>query len=79
MEPTILSRTEFDDGSYIDVLEPADGGEMYYRSCFKGICRYSSDLWQAECYAHQMTSAAEWEIRQAKLRDSSQSDQGISP
>lgn len=56
MEPTILSRTDFDDGSYIEVLEPADGGEMYYRTCYKGVCRYSSDLWQAQVYQHQMTS-----------------------
>jgi len=56
MEPTILSRTDFDDGSYIETLEPADGGEMYYRTCYKGICRYSSDLWQADIYLHQMTS-----------------------
>ncbi len=66
MEPIVLSKTEFDDGSYIETLEPADGGEMYYRSCYKGMCRYSSDLWQAECYVHQMTSAEEWELRQRK-------------
>ena len=79
MEPTILSRTDFDDGSYIEVLEPANGGEMYYRTCYKGVCRNSSDLWQAECYAHQMTSAAEWEIRQAKSRDANQSGYTTSP
>jgi hypothetical protein len=56
MEPTILSRTDFEDGSYIEVLEPAEGGEMYYRTCYKGMCRYSSDLWQAHVYQHQMTS-----------------------
>ena len=55
MEPKILSRTDFEDGSYIEVLEPADGGEMYYRTCFLGMCRYSSDLWQAQVYQHQMT------------------------
>ena len=55
MEPTVLSRTEFDDGSFIEVLEPVGGGEMYYRTCFKGVCRYSSDLWQAQVYQHQMT------------------------
>jgi len=55
MEPTILSRTDFEDGSYIEVLEPAEGGEMYYRTCYKGVCRYTSDLWQAEIYLHQMT------------------------
>jgi len=56
MEPTILSRTDFEDGSYIETLEPAEGGEMYYRTCYKGVCRYSSDLWQAQVYQHQMTS-----------------------
>ena len=56
MEPTVLSRIEFDDGSFIETLEPANGGEMYYRTCYKGMCRYSSDLWQAQVYQHQMTS-----------------------
>jgi len=56
MEPKVLSRTDFEDGSYIEVLEPADGGEMYYRTCYQGMCRYSSDLWQAQVYQHQMTS-----------------------
>ena len=56
MEPIVLSRTDFEDGSYIEVLEPANGGEMYYRTCFKGVCRYSSDQWQSEVYRHQMTS-----------------------
>jgi hypothetical protein len=56
MEPTILSRTDFEDDSYIETLEPAGGGEMYYRTCYKGVCRYSSDLWQAQVYQHQMTS-----------------------
>lgn len=56
MEPIVLSKVEFDDGSYIETLEPADGGEMYYRTCYKGMCRYSSDLWQAQVYQHQMTS-----------------------
>lgn len=57
MEPTVLSKTEFEGGSYIEVLEPAGGGEMYYRTCYQGMCRYSSDLWQAEIYLHQMTAS----------------------
>jgi hypothetical protein len=48
-EPTVIS-TSLRDGGWIDTLEPADGGELYYRSCAHGICRYSSDLWQAELY-----------------------------
>ena len=56
MEPKTLSRTDFEDGSYIDVLEPADGGDMSYRTCYQAMCRYSSDLWQAQVYQHQMTS-----------------------
>lgn len=55
MEPTILSRTDFEDGSYIETLEPEGAGEIYYRTCYKGVCRYTSDLWQAEIYLHQMT------------------------
>ena len=57
MEPTVLSRTDFEGGSYIETLMPADGGEMYYRTCCNGTCRYSADLFQAEIYLHQMTSA----------------------
>jgi hypothetical protein len=48
-EPTILGRTDRGDG-YIETLEPAAGGELYYRSCAGDTCRYSSDLWQAEIY-----------------------------
>jgi hypothetical protein len=48
-EPVVISRTDRD-GGFIETLEPADGGELYYRSCAQGMCRYSSDLWQAELY-----------------------------
>jgi hypothetical protein len=47
--PIVLSRTDRGTG-YIETLEPAGGGELYYRSCANGCCRYSSDLWQAEIY-----------------------------
>lgn len=45
----VISLTERD-GGWIETLEPEDGGELYYRSCAHGYCRYSSDLWQAEIY-----------------------------
>ena len=48
-EPTVISRFERDGGA-IETLEPADGSELYYRSCAHGYCRYSSDMWQAELY-----------------------------
>jgi hypothetical protein len=48
-EPILLGRTDRG-GGHIDTLEPAAGGELYYRSCANGYCRYSSDLWQAEIY-----------------------------
>jgi hypothetical protein len=51
-QPTLISRTDRD-GGYIETLEP-ERGELYYRSCVGGICRYSSDLWQAELYLDQM-------------------------
>jgi hypothetical protein len=38
------------DGGWIETLQPARGGELYYRSCAHGYCRYSSDLWLAELY-----------------------------
>lgn len=51
--PTVISRIERDDG-LIETLEPDGGGELYYRSCARGYCRYSSDLWQAELYLDQL-------------------------
>jgi hypothetical protein len=48
-EPQVLSRTDRD-GGWIETLQPEGGGELYYRSCAHGMCRYSSDLWQAELY-----------------------------
>lgn len=48
-EPVLVSRHDRD-GGWIETLEPAHGGELYYRSCARGYCRYSSDLWQAELY-----------------------------
>jgi hypothetical protein len=47
--PKVISRIERDGGS-IETLEPEHGGELYYRSCAHGYCRYSSDLWQADLY-----------------------------
>jgi len=51
--PIVLSRTDRGAG-YIETLEPAGGGELYYRSCAGGTCRYSSDLWQAEIYLNHL-------------------------
>jgi hypothetical protein len=48
-DPQVLSRTDRD-GGWIETLDPGNGGELYYRSCAHGMCRYSSDLWQAELY-----------------------------
>jgi hypothetical protein len=49
----VISCYERDGGS-IETLEPCDGGELLYRSCARGYCRYSSDLWQAEIYLDQL-------------------------
>jgi hypothetical protein len=40
-------------GIYIETLFDDNSNEPYYRTCSKGgaICRYSSDLWQAQIYA----------------------------
>lgn len=51
--PIVISRHERD-GGYIETLEPEGGGELYYMSCAKGYCRYSSDLWQAEIYLNHL-------------------------
>lgn len=44
---------ECENGAYIETLYDKRTGEPYYRTCSKGgaICRYSSDLWQAQVYA----------------------------
>lgn len=52
-EPKLISRTDCG-GGWIETLEPAGGGELYYRSCAHGYCRYSSDLWQAELYLNHL-------------------------
>jgi hypothetical protein len=53
MSANVISRTDRD-GGYIETLEPVGAGELLYRSCAHGICRYSSDLWQAEIYLDQL-------------------------
>lgn len=46
-------RIDCGNGAYIETLYDDRTGEPYYRTCSKGgaICRYSSDLWQAQIYA----------------------------
>lgn len=40
-------------GIYIETLFEEGSSEPYYRTCSRGgaVCRYSSDLWQAQIYA----------------------------
>lgn len=47
-EPEVIGRYERD-GGFIETLD-RPGFEIYYRSCVGSICRYSSDMWQAELY-----------------------------
>lgn len=51
-----IGRIEYDDGFYIETLTDLRTGEPMYRSCCPGgaICRYSSDLWQAEIYVQHL-------------------------
>ena len=51
-EAQVIGRVEIG-GGYIETLN-RPGYELYYRSCVGGICRYSSDLFQAEIYLNQM-------------------------
>ena len=53
-EPKVTSSIEPCPGVMVETPEPADGGELYYRTCTVGMCRYRSDLWQAILYAEQM-------------------------
>ena len=48
MTAQVIQRYDRDNG-LIETLQ-GPGGELYYRSCAHGVCRYSSDLWQAELY-----------------------------
>lgn len=50
----MISRDEPFPGVTVETLEPEAGGELYYRTCCRGVCRYSSDHWQAMIYAEQM-------------------------
>lgn len=51
-EPEVLGRVDRD-GGYIETLF-REGMEVYYRSCVGGVCRYSSDQFQAEMYLDQL-------------------------
>ena len=57
-EPKVVSSIDPCPGVMVETLEPANGGELYYRTCAAGICRYSSDLWQAMLYAEHLAAAA---------------------
>jgi hypothetical protein len=51
-----IGRIDYDDGFYIETLIDSRLGEPMYRSCTPSgeICRYSSDLWQAELYVQHL-------------------------
>ena len=51
-----IGRIDYDDGFYIETLIDSRLGEPMYRSCSPGgaICRYSSDLWQAQLYVERL-------------------------
>ena len=54
MSDTVVISRMYRDGGWIETLEPAGDGELYYRSCALGLCRYSSDLWQAELHLNDL-------------------------
>ena len=47
-EPEVIGRREIGDGT-IEQLQN-ERGELYYRACAHGYCRYAEDLWMAELY-----------------------------
>lgn len=51
-DPVVIARIERD-GGYIETID-RPGMEIYYLSCAGGLCRYSSDLYQAEIYLDQL-------------------------
>ena len=52
MEREVLDRMDRGEGRWIELLGPGFGEEPVYRACGQNgaICRYTSDLWQAEIY-----------------------------
>ena len=46
--PRVVSSWEISGGT-IEQLEGARG-DVYYRACAHGYCRYAEDLWCAELY-----------------------------
>lgn len=44
----VINRWEVNGGT-IEQLQN-ERGELYYRSCAYGYCRYAEDLWMAELY-----------------------------
>jgi hypothetical protein len=50
---TILSRHDLSDDRCIEQLQN-ERGDIYYRVCGGGVCRYCEDLWQAHIYADQL-------------------------
>jgi hypothetical protein len=51
---SILTRYEVTNDCYVEQLEN-ERGEMYYRACRNGVCRYCEDLWMAQMYAKSMS------------------------
>lgn len=52
-QPRILSSERLDDERCIEQIQ-APNGDIYYRICGGGVCRYCEDLWMAHMYADQM-------------------------
>lgn len=53
MESAIISKTDLGDGYSVEQLQDAKG-DLYYRVCHAGICRYCEDEYYAYVYAAQM-------------------------
>lgn len=54
-DPSVISRWEINGGT-IEQLE-SHRGDLYYRVCAKGYCRYAEDLWCAELYLAQLQAS----------------------
>lgn len=51
-EATVIGCWEINGGT-IEQLQ-RQNGELFYRSCAGGTCRYAEDLWCAEMYLAQL-------------------------
>jgi hypothetical protein len=59
---SVIHTTEYDGGYFLDQLI-GDSGDIYYRACKGGVCRYAEDHYIAMMYLEGMG----WDPKQQDL------------